>query len=146
MDEKTRRRLAEVERRRAELDAEEAAIYQEAARLLLERPGPRIAERLRSVDTTRIIPDEVTGVDTANMPLHVRVAVGRTQRVHPASKAWLKAGKSVGDIALEIGEGRPRVNSWLNDGDGNRPIPRKHAEYFKATYKIPLSAWRRIKD
>lgn len=94
----------------------------------------------------RIILDTMVNVNTTGMSLGAKISAGRTVRKHKAIAAWLKAGKTVSDIAIEIKQGRPRVNSWLNEGQGNRPIPEKHVAYFLKTYGIPRSAWRRIGD
>jgi hypothetical protein len=84
-------------------------------------------------------------VDTSKRPKNMKIGASRSRREHPAMRAWYEAGKTITDIAAEIGEGRPRVSSWLaTEGTSNRPIPRRHAEYFERVYGVPLGSWQRI--
>jgi hypothetical protein len=85
-------------------------------------------------------------VNTAGRSASVKRGAGRATRKHPAQKKLYEKGKTITDIAADLGEGRPRVSSWFAGGDANRPIPRRHAEKLHDKYGIPLSAWSRIAD
>lgn len=122
----------------AEADADE----REAARKRALAAG--LESRLRGDDTDDTIRD--MNVDTRGKSEAVKRAVGRATRKHPAQEAFYRAGVTIGQVAKELGEGRPRVSSWMADGDGCRPIPRRHVVTLKERYHIPASAWARIKD
>lgn len=77
---------------------------------------------------------------------NVKRGIGRATRKHPAQALFYKAGKSIKNIADELGENQKTVSSWMAKGDGNRAIPRHQAERLLKAYKVPLGAWQRIRD
>lgn len=85
-------------------------------------------------------------VDTTGRDVSVKVGAGRATRRHPAQRILYEKGHTVTSIAKELNEGRPRVNAWFAEGEANRPIPRRHAEYLFEKYGIPLSAWKRVAE
>jgi hypothetical protein len=76
----------------------------------------------------------------------VKRGKGRSTRKHPAQEIFYKKGTHIKAVAAELGETRAWVSSWMADGDACRAIPRRHAEYLKEKYGVPLSAWHRIAD
>lgn len=128
---------AEIASQRADLDRQDAWLAAEDERLA----------RASAVDTggtKRII--RTMDVNTHGSPANVKRGAGRATRKHPAQKRLYEKGKTITDVASDLGEGRPRVSSWFADGDANRPIPRRHAEKLRDKYGIPLTAWSRIAD
>lgn len=85
-------------------------------------------------------------VDTRGKSEAVRRAAGRATRKHPAQEAFYRANVTIGQVAKLLGEGRPRVSSWMAEGDALRPIPRRHVITLTKKYGIPASAWGDIKD
>jgi hypothetical protein len=85
-------------------------------------------------------------VDTTGRAVAVKMGAGRAKRKHPAQRRLYEQGHTITSIAAELREGRPRVNAWFAVGDANRPIPRRHAEYLRDRYGIPISDWSRIAD
>jgi hypothetical protein len=85
-------------------------------------------------------------VDTTGQPADVKAGAGRARRRHPAQRRLYEKGKTISSIAEELREGRPRVNAWFATGKTNRPIPRRHAEYLRDRYGIPLTDWARIAE
>lgn len=96
---------------------------------------------LTANDTVDTLHD--VNVDTRGKSESVRRAVSRSRREHPAQAAFYRANKTVGQIAEELREGRPRVSSWMSE-DEPRPIPRRHAIYLRDKYRVPLSAWKNL--
>jgi len=85
-------------------------------------------------------------VNTSAHPESVKRGAARATRKHPAQRKLYERGRTITDVAKELGEGRPRVSAWMAKGEANRPIPRRHAETLRARYGIPLTAWDRIAD
>jgi hypothetical protein len=112
-----------------------------------------IAESMRSGDGPRIILRHDATVDTTvNVDLDtrgkseaVRRAAGRATRQHPALKKFYEHNVTVGQVAQRLGEGRPRVSSWMAAEDP-RPIPRRCQKLLEKWYGVPESAWKNIKD
>jgi hypothetical protein len=101
-------------------------------------------EGLRSTNSERII--RTMDVNTEGRSASVKRGAGRATRKHPAQKRLYEKGKTLTDIAAELGEGRPRVSAWFAEHPANRPIPRRHADHLRKKYGIPLDAWLRIAD
>ena len=85
-------------------------------------------------------------VNTQHATEDVKRGAARATRKHKALKRLYEKGRTVTSIALELGEGRPRVSAWFAEGDGNRPIPRRHADYLRDKYNIPHAWWARIAE
>lgn len=85
-------------------------------------------------------------VNTQGRSANVKRGAGRATRKHPAQKKLYEKGKTITDVAAELGEGRPRVSAWFADGEANRPIPKRHAEKLRDKYGIPMNAWSRVAD
>lgn len=75
----------------------------------------------------------------------VKKGASRARRKHPAMPKIYDANQTITSIAQELRETRARVSSWMADEEP-RAIPRRHAEYLRDKYKIPLTAWKRILD
>lgn len=129
----------EAEARAAAREREAASLRDFAAEL--RKAAEKAPRGLPVVDTDDTLPG--MNVDTRGKSEAVTRAVGRATRNHPAQRAFYKAGKTVGQIAEELREGRPRVSSWMSE-DEPRPIPRHHADYLREHYKVPLSAWKNL--
>lgn len=99
---------------------------------------------LQGSRSDRTIPD--MDVDTSGQSVSVKRGAGRATRKHEAQRKLYEKGHTITSIAAELNEGRPRVSAWFAVGDSNRPIPRRHAEYLRDKYEIPLSVWSRIAD
>jgi hypothetical protein len=86
-------------------------------------------------------------VNTQGQSEAVKRGAGRATRKHPAQRKLYERGRTITDVAKELGEGRPRVSAWFAPvGKGNRPIPRRHAETLHQKYGIPFAAWARVAD
>lgn len=85
-------------------------------------------------------------LDTRKSSDSVKRAVGRATRQHPAQVAFYKHNVTIGEVAARLGEGRPRVSSWMAKGDAFRPIPRRCQRLLEKWYGIPEGAWARVKD
>lgn len=142
-----------------EIDGDLAALEASKAELLDVRA--KIAERIEAEAKSGLSTKQSRSILRSNMHLEnapttksVRIAAGRTQRKHPAKRAWLEAGKTDQDIADECAKvlrvekvGRSTVNSWCAKGDAARPVPSKIVEHFaKPPYRIPRDAWAKIGD
>lgn len=127
-------------------DREHAKKLRAQADLLERQAGELEAMAERRVDTgstERII--RTMDVNTHRSPVHVKRGAARATRNNPAQKRLYEKGKTITDIAADLKEGRPRVSSWFAEGEAQRPIPRRHAEFLRDTYDIPLK-WFRVAD
>lgn len=118
---------------------------------LIEEAIASMERRLALMEgTSRSTSDDTNGtvadmdVSTSGKDEAVRRAIGRSRRKHPAQAAFYKHNKTIGQVAAELGEGRPRVSSWMAEGDACREIPRRIAELLKKKYGVPLNAWTRL--
>lgn len=114
---------------------ETAAEEMERLARLKDLPGKSPPRTLRTMD-----------IDTRGQHPDVKRGAGRATRNHPAQQKFYAAGVTIKSVAKDLRETRARVSSWMADGEANRPIPRRYAEYLKERYGVPLSAWARIKD
>lgn len=128
--------------RRVAREANARVERMEHALRLLESAAGEVLGGLPSSQGERII----RSMDVNTQNVASRRGAGRATRKHPAQRRLYERGQTITGLATELGEGRPRVSAWFATGDGNRPIPRRHAEALKATYGIPLSSWSRIAD
>lgn len=110
------------------------------------------AEQLMEVVRRRLTAEKAAR-SIRSMPAQVQVpeavkrGKSRSTRNHPAQLAFYKHGKTIKDVAKEIGETRALVTAWMSDDpEANRQIPRHQAERLRRDYGVPLSAWRRIRD
>jgi hypothetical protein len=98
--------------------------------------------RLLQSDPKRIMVKRTMDIDTSSLPDRVKWAAKRARREHPALVAFYTKGATVQSIAKELGEGRPRVDSWMRGNDA-RPIPNRCKVYLRVKYGIPDAAWSR---
>jgi hypothetical protein len=135
--------LAMADQAKADAEKLEAAAalarHQEAT---LRRLAAELEEPLRAIDTD----DTLARMDVNTNTERAKRGAGRATRKHRGQRKLYEKGHSVTSIAAELGEGRPRVSAWFADGEANRPIPRRHAEYLRDKYNIPLTSWKRIAD
>lgn len=139
-------RLAEqADRQAVALEARAAVARQQAVELrrlagMVDRSGLPDTQEHRSIFGSKM------HLETLPTTKKLRIAASRTKREHAAKRAFLEAGKTDGDIAIEVGVSRATVSAWMAgvDDDGVRSIPRRHANYFLKKYKIPLTAWAKL--
>jgi hypothetical protein len=138
--------LAEIARARAVLAEREADV----ARLTEYIGTLELAAKMAGASLTSIREQRsVSPVDVnrnATMTAYTRRASKRSTRDHAGLKLLYEKDVTQASLARELNESRSRVVSWFATGALNRPIPRRHAEYLRDTYKVPLSAWERIAD
>lgn len=143
-----RARLAQLER-----DLADAALRGDARAVDVATAALRaVAQAAREIEAARLTADppertiRTVDVDTRGMPASVKRGAARATRRHVAQQRFYAARKTITDIAGELRETRERVSSWMAVGSGNRPIPRRHAEYLRERYHVPLAAWKRIAE
>lgn len=135
----------------AELDDARTALARaedEAARLREYIGTLELAAKLAGASLTSIRRHRsVSSVDVnATVPLdsYTKRAATRSNRTHAGLKLLYEQNVTQASLARDLKETRSRVASWFAEGDLNRPIPRRHADYLLAKYRVPLSAWARI--
>jgi hypothetical protein len=123
------RQAADLRRKADEYEASISAALRAADSAEAALPSPR---------GTRIINRSKMNVDTSHRSKNMKIGASRSRREHPAMRAWYEAGKTITDIAGEIGEKRPRVSAWLaSEPTSNRPIPLR-------VYGVSRAVWQRI--
>lgn len=67
---------------------------------------------------------------------------------HPFVAMLRKRGLTAAEVASELGRPATTVRSWYKDprDPAFRPPPRDAVEKIRELYKVPLSAWARIRD
>lgn len=65
---------------------------------------------------------------------------------HPLVLAARMRGRTMADVARDVGRSRQAVRSWcLSPSDSAfRPPPRDIAKYLSRAYGVPLRAWERF--
>lgn len=106
---------------------------------------PRVLPRLHRAKKSAIVRDDMQPEEYRSDQV-----IGRPiTSTHPFARALKKAKANVSQWAKKHGETRSKVKSWILDGEGGRPIPRKYAEEIERDFGIPATTrtWKNgIKD
>lgn len=128
---------------RARIAQLEETERKQAAALLFTRKDLQMCRdhlRLLQPASERTIVRTKMDIDTAGLSSRARMGAGRSKREHIALGAFYRHDKTVTAIAEELGETRPRVDSWMRTKDV-RPIRSRCRIYLRVKYGIPDAAW-----